>query len=198
MAFTLEDGTGVTDSNGYIDETFADTYHTDRGQTAWMFTDTAGTIAVTVAAKRSAIIRATDHVDKVFGNRFRGMKETSTQGLKWPRSGAYDQNRYALSGVPKPLEKAVAEYALRALLYGNLTPDAPPTSPRQSLESGEDLAGYGEGGGGEVISYLDKTGPLTEETKYAPGTSGKLPIHAGADLMMQELLMSRSNRLVRG
>ncbi len=198
MAFTQEDGTGISDANAYISVAFADSYHADRGATAWEFSDTEGTVPITDTQKEQAIVRATDHVDKVFGGRYRGTVETSTQGLMWPRSGAYDPNNFPLSGVPSQLQKAIAEYALRALLYGNLTPDAPPVGPRQAFTSGEELAEYGEGGSGEVLQYLDKTGPLTTETRYAAGTSGQLPSHAGADLMLGPILAARSNRLVRG
>jgi len=198
MAFLLEDGTGVASSNAYISEAFADTYHTDRGMTSWLYSDVLQAVPITTAQKEAAIIRATDHVDKVFGSRYRGTAETSTQGLAWPRTGAYDPNNFVLSNVPSQLQKAVAEYALRALLYGNLTPDAPPVGPRQTLVAGEVLAEYGEGGSGEVLQYLDKTGPLTTETRYAPGTSGQLPKHDGADLLLTPLLMSRTNRLIRG
>jgi hypothetical protein len=204
MAFLVEDGTGLPASNGYIDTTFADTYHADRGSTAWEFSDTGGTVAITTQQKQQAIVRATDHVDKVFGARFRGYVKLATQALMWPRIENFNQSRqhpydrFPIEGVPVALQKAVAEYALRALLYGNLTPDPPPTGPRQAFTSGESLAEYGDGGSGEVTSFLDKTGPLTTETKYAPGTSGDLPAHAGADLILVPLLEKRSNRLIRG
>ncbi|MHA1812692.1 MAG: DnaT-like ssDNA-binding protein [Candidatus Thorarchaeota archaeon] len=197
MAFLLEDGTGVAGSNGYIDDTFADTYHTDRGQTAWLFSDTAGTIAITILQKQAAIIRATDHIDRVYGTLFKGYKQTDAQGLKWPRTGAYGPNGYVLNQIPPQLQKATAEYALRALLYGVLTPDPPPKGPRQDLTQGSDLAVYGEGEG-EIISSREKVGPLETEVRYNPATSGSLAAHPAADMYLRDLLLSRNTEIVRG
>jgi len=197
MAFTLEDGTGVAGSNGYIDDTFADTYHTDRGQTAWLFSDTAGTVAITLGQKQAAIIRATDHIDRVYGSLFKGYKGSDAQGLQWPRTGAYGPSGYTLLEVPSQLQKATAEYALRALLYGVLTPDPPPKGPRQGLTQGGDVALYGEGEG-EIVSVREKVGPLETEVRYNPATSGSLARHPAADMMIRDLLLSRNAEIVRG
>jgi hypothetical protein len=197
MAFTLEDGTGVAGSNGYIDDTFADTYHTDRGQTAWLFTDAAGAVAVTLGAKQAAIIRATDHIDRVYGSLFKGYKGTDAQGLRWPRTGAYGPDGYILSDVPAQLQMATAEYALRALLYGSLTPDPPPKGPRQDFVQGADIPLYGEGEG-EILSVREKVGPLETEARYNPATSGSLARHPAADMYLRDLLLSRNSEIVRG
>lgn len=197
MAFTQETGTGVANANAYISEAFADTYHTDRGQTAWLFSDTAGAVAITTAQKEAAIIRATDHIDRVYGALFRGYKKTNSQGLQWPRTGAYGPNGYTLSEVPVQLQKAAAEYALRALLYGTLTPDPPPKGPRQGLTQGGDVALYGEGEG-EIVSVREKVGPLETETRYNPATSGSIAAHPAADMFLRDLLVSRNTEIVRG
>jgi hypothetical protein len=197
MAFTQETGVGVAGANAYIAVAFADEYHTDRDQTAWLFSDTAGLVAVTTAQKQAAIIRATDHIDRVYGPLFRGYKTTDAQGLQWPRTGAYSPNRYILSAVPSQLQKATAEYALRALLYGNLTPDPPPKGPRQTLGQGADLAVYGEGEG-EIISVREKVGPLETETRYNPATSGSLARHPAADMYLRDLLISKNTEIMRG
>ena len=198
MAFVADDGTGLATANAYIDVAYADEYHADRGATAWSFSDTEGTTAITQTQKEQAIVRATDHVDRTFGHRFRGYVASSSQALKWPRSEAYDPSEYALTEIPLQLQKAVAEYALRALLYGTLTPDAPPPVPRQAFTSGEALVEYGEGGSGEVTQYRDKTGPLETEVRYAAGTSGQMPSHPAADNILKPLLKSWDGRIVRG
>ena len=194
MAFTEEDGTGVSGANAYISVAFADTYHDDRGHTAWV---NDGTTNITDEQKQEAIIRATDHIDRVFGNFFRGYKETDAQGLQWPRVEAFDPNDFVLSGVPDQLQRATAEYALRALLYGVLTPDPPPKGPRQTLTSGASLAIYGEGEG-EIVTTREKVGPIETETRYNPATSGSLARHPAADMILRPLLRSRTNTIVRG
>lgn len=197
MAFIQETGAGIANANAYIDDTFADTYHTDRGHTAWLFSDTAGLVAITVAQKQAAIIRATDHIDRVYGVLFKGYKQTDAQGLKWPRSGAQGPNGYMLNQVPAQLQKATAEYALRALLYGVLTPDPPPKGPRQDLTQGSSLAVYGEGEG-EIISSREKVGPLETEVRYNPATSGSLAAHPAADMYLRDLIVSRNTEVIRG
>ena len=198
MAFTLEDGTGIAGSNGYIDDTFANTYHTDRGQTAWLFSDVDGAVAITLGQKQAAIIRATDHIDRVFGNVFKGRKSTDAQGLQWPRSGAYGPSGYTLQDVPAALQRATAEYALRALLYGVLTPDPPPKGPRQDFSQGSSLPVYGEGEG-EIVFVREKVGPLETEVRYNKDSAGSLARHPAADLMLRDLLRSNKNtEIVRG
>jgi len=197
MAFLAEDGTGLAGSNGYITEAFADTYHTDRGQTAWLFSDVAGAVAITTAQKEAAIIRATDHIDRVYGSIFKGYKETDAQGLQWPRAGAYGPSGFTLLQVPDQLQRATAEYALRALLYGTLTPDPPPKGPRQSLTQGGTIALYGEGEG-EIVVNREKVGPLETEVRYNPATSGSLAAHPAADMLLRDLLISRNTEIVRG
>lgn len=198
MAFTLEDGTGVAGSNGYIDETFADDYHTDRGQTAWLFSDTDGLVSITLGQKQAAIIRATDHIDRVFGNAFKGYKSTDAQGLQWPRTGAYGPSGYTLQDVPSQLQRATAEYALRALLYGTLTPDPPPKGPRQDFSQGSSLPVYGEGEG-EIVAVREKVGPLETEVRYNKDSAGSLARLPAADLLLRDLLRSNKNtEIIRG
>lgn len=197
MAFVEETGAGVAGANAYISTTFADTYHTDRGATAWLFSDTAGSVAITDAQKESAIIRATDHIDRVNGLRFKGCKQTDAQGLQWPRTGAYGPNGYTLLSVPSQLQRATAEYALRALLYGVLTPDPPPKGPRQDMSQGSTIPIYGEGEG-ELTFVKEKVGPLETEYHYNKDTAGSLARHPAADMLLRDLLLSRSTAIVRG
>lgn len=198
MAFTEETGVGVAGANAYVSVAFVDGHHTDRGATAWLFSDTAGAVAITTAQKESAIIRATDHIDRVYGNAFKGYKGTDAQGLQWPRTGAYGPSGYTLLNVPNQLQRATAEYALRALLYGVLTPDPPPKGPRQDFTQGAALPVYGEGEG-EIVSVREKVGPLETEVRYNKDSAGSLARHPAADLMLRDLLISnRNTEIVRG
>ena len=186
MAFTVEDGSAKVDANSYCTVEFADSYHTDRSHTGW--TGSSG-------VKQAALIRATDYVDKRWGNLFRGYRKTKEQALQWPRLGAYDNAGYAYTNpddVPRKLRQAVAEYALRALTEAQLAPDPSEASV------------------GEMVLKREKVGPIEEETQYSAesasrsGLSGlvsavSIPEYPEADLLMAELINSTSSRMmVRG
>jgi hypothetical protein len=213
MAFTVETGTGIVGANAYDSVAFVDTHHADRGNTAW---GDFGTLE-----KQEAIIRASDYIDKRFGRRFVGVRATKGQGLEWPRLSAFDQDGFLLSGVddlPRQLEKACAEYALRAAIYGTLAPDPPLPVPKQDLTdpSGDrpDQADTGQ-----ITRRKDKLGPLEEERWFettsqvlgrnlATGATGVksslvndflIPEYPEADLWLEELLRSSMNvMLARG
>lgn len=198
MAFVVEDGTIVTNANAYITVAYADTYHGDRNQGRW---------TGTVLEKEAAIIRATDHVDRTFGVRFRGIRQQREQPLEWPRYGATDDDGWTLDeGLPPQLLKAVAEYALRAIMLGVLTPDVPAPVPAQDLTS-PTATGAGQAASGTVIRTKDALGPLEESRTYAeptgvwagPTGDALLPRYPAADLWLNELLISRNtSMLVRG
>jgi hypothetical protein len=125
-----EDGSGLPDANSYIDSTFADTYHADRGNAYWD--------ALDADAKSACLIRATDYIDKRFTRNFRGFRMQKDQALAWPRLAAYDDDRFALTDVPAKLQKATAEYALRAAIYNVLAPDPIRPVPMQNMRSAVD------------------------------------------------------------
>ena len=114
MAFVLEDGTGLVNANGYIDTTFADTYHADRGNDGWVGND---------GDKEAAIVEASDYIDITF--RFRGLKKVArrggnitSQGLEWPREGAItipENETVPDDAVPSQVQETCAELALAAL-----------------------------------------------------------------------------------
>lgn len=161
MAFTVEDGSGLSTANAYVSVASVDTHHTDRGNTRW--TDFSAT------DKEQAIVRATDYVDKRFGKRFRGVRQLKDQALEWPRLDAFDDDGFLLSGslddIPRNLAKAIAEYALRAAICNVLAPDPTLPVPKQDLtiDAGErDTAVIT----GEVTRKKEVVGPLEEDTWY--------------------------------
>ena len=101
MANVVEDGTGLSNTNAYIDVAFADAYFTERNNAAW---------AGTNVEKEAFIVRATDYIELVFGYRFIGTKFLATQALQHPRKADDDTSL----GLPINLKKACAEYALIA------------------------------------------------------------------------------------
>ena len=204
MALIVEDGSAKTDSNAYWGLSDVDTYHSDRDNSVWAdFSD---------AKKSAAIIRATDYIDKRFGKRFRGMRSNKSQALEWPRFNALDNDDFFLSGVdavPRNLQKAMAEYALRAAQIGVLAPDPIAPVPAQSMETGaaeRDPSVVT----GEVSRSRDKVGPIEEERWYetssrtstrnlAAGAKAVqssmvndfiIPEYPEADLWIEELLVS--------
>lgn len=107
MAFTVEDGSGVSGANSYVSVADADTYHADRSNSGWTGTD---------AVKQAALIEATDYVE----SRYRwatGVKSSSGNGLGWPRSGAVDVYGHNIGAatVPEKVKQAVSYLALKAL-----------------------------------------------------------------------------------
>lgn len=183
MAFVAEDGTGLTTSNAYIAVAFADDYHADRGNTDWA--------AATEAQKQAALIRASDYIDKRFGRRFKGWKQTKQQAMEWPRLDALDSDDYLLNSpddsIPRQLQKACAEYALRALSTLPLAPD----NSNVGLDS-----------------LKEKVGPIEvtqvrQAYKTASGSSlvsaVSIPEYPEADLWIEELLKPYGmGKIVRG
>lgn len=109
FVFTAETGSGVAGANAYVAVAAADDYHSGRGNTTWA--------ALSSGAKQAAIVKATDHIELLFSERFIGTRKTLDQGLSWPRDDAYDvrdPDGEAISGVPVQVQNACAEYALRA------------------------------------------------------------------------------------
>lgn len=207
MAFQVESGSGDEGANAYIEVSYADEHHGDRGNTAW--TD------FTTTQKQAGIIRASEYVDKRFGVRFVGIRKTKRQGLEWPRLDAFDLDNFLYSGidaVPRNLQKAVAEYALRTLICGVLAPDPLLPVPKQDLT---DSSGSRDTDviTGEVTRRKDKVGPLEEERWYntSAETAGNnlgvgaksvqssnindfnIPEYPEADLWIEEMLRPSMN-----
>jgi len=167
FAFTVEDGTGVAGANSYVDVAYADDYHSGRGNGGWGGTD---------AQKQAALVKATDHVERVYGPRFIGERGSAAQGLHWPALSAFEwptgrpfPNTVATSDeVPDSLKRAVCEFALRALTV-ELTPDSP--------------------AGGTVVEENQRSGMVERELKYA--NPGGLPDFPSAELWMRSLLLWR-------
>lgn len=194
MAFTAEDGTGVIDANGYIDDTFFDTYFGDRGNTA--------AVALATADKQVAIVKASDYIDSRFGTVFRGWKSTSYQGLEWPRTDAYDDDDYALDEVPSQLQKATAEYAWRAYNLGILAPD-----PALAFNTRDSIGAGSTESATNIKGYRTKVGPIEIEQKFSDAASSgsssqtatgndlaaadMIPAYPTADMWLNELITAK-------
>lgn len=122
MALIVEDGTIVAGAESYISVADADTYHSNRGATAWA--------SLTTAAKEQALRKATDFMIQAYRQRWKGARMSATQALDWPRAwvylgpGANDEfpNLVADDVVPTEVKNACASLALRAS-SADLAPD---------------------------------------------------------------------------
>jgi hypothetical protein len=205
MAFTVEDGSGLSGSNSYESVAGATAYHIEAGNAQWA--DIA-----TDALREEALVRASRHIDRRFGRKFRGTKNQQAQAMQWPRSDAYDNDDFLISGLPVALLRATAEYAMKAFDLHSLTPDPPSPVNPQSLATGFVRATTATG---QADRFREKIGPLEEETRYrdpattiaASGNASRsslvsdynFPEYPSADLWIEELLRSSSTTtLVRG
>lgn len=162
MAFTVEDGTGKADANSYITIAFADSYFLDRAVAAWTGAD---------SVKQAALIKATDFIDARWGKKFLGVKQFPTvQALQFPRTGKDNDGNAMDDLVPVAVQKACAEYALRAL-SGELAPD--PTV---------------DASGRQVLSSRRKVGPIETETSYSTASVTGIRPYPAADMLLRSVV----------
>lgn len=128
MALIVEDGTGLSTANSYLSEADADTYHTDHGNpTAWS--------GATSAVKEEALRLATQYLDNVYGQRWRGVRIEELMALQWPRSSVVDYDGFNLltTALPQKLQDATAEMALKKVNGDTLLPDVSDPSTLESI-----------------------------------------------------------------
>lgn len=122
MSLIVEDGTGKSDAESYISVADADTYHSNRGNTAWA--------SLLTAVKEQSLRKATDYMGQTYRLRYKGTRTSGTQALDFPRQFVEREDyQYAtLNGaqmiggyfyypadeVPNEIKYACAELALRA------------------------------------------------------------------------------------
>ena len=96
MALVIEDGTGLTNSESYVDVAYVDAYFLKRGITEW----------ASLTNREQLIIRAMDYIENNYT--YQGTKLISTQALQFPR---------LIDGetvYPVALKNAVCELALKS------------------------------------------------------------------------------------
>lgn len=160
----------------------AESYHADRGNTAWTGSD---------IVKQAALVRASAYIDGRYRLRwpsgrwvsqFPGVKAGGrAQQLEWPRSGAIDYEYQPIPAdtVPDEVERATYEAALRELVVpGSLSPDYSPSSLIKSETVGPLKTDYAvaEASAGDsppnrpVIPAIDEIlAPVLTTRAYAPG-----------------------------
>jgi hypothetical protein len=129
MANVVEDGTGLSNANAYINVAFADTYFTERNDTAW---------SGTTVEKEAFILRATDYIELIFGYKFLGKKFLESQALSFPRLA---DDGVTADAIPLNLKKACAEYARIAKTASLIVNPALPTDGLVVTEISKDVVG---------------------------------------------------------
>lgn len=174
MAFVVEDGTGLATANAYISVVEGRNYWLDVGIT-FPNPDSIATAAFPVTMQ-AAIVAASRYMETRFKNRFKGYREFPAtedpvfagQGLSWPRIEVYDREGYVLTGVPKGIKNACAEYMRRALA-AELAPD--PEGQSNVIR--------------EKIAVL--------ETEFLPAAIPKFKPYPTADALIAEFIYSGSS-----
>lgn len=172
MGLTVQDNNGsVAGANAYITVQQFKNYHADRGADTSAFDD---------EAIEAAIIRATDYLDQRFN--FVGKKRLGRdQTTEWPRSDAWDRDRYYINDIPPEVKEACAEYALRALA-AELNPD-----PERNAS------------GVAVLSKSEAVGPISESVTFVGGAMFQMPKYPAADQKLVRAGLVRSGgTLLRG
>lgn len=160
MALIVEDGSGMTTSESFASVSDADTYHSNRGNSAWTGSD---------SVKEIALRKATDFMEGRYGLRWRGRKHLRLQALSWPRDMAYDSDGYYVqtATIPAVVKNACAELAMRALTAVLNPDDATPCIASESNSL---------------------PGPLSASVTYI-GSKSAAPIYSAVDAMLRTLLI---------
>lgn len=137
MAFVVETGAGLSNSNSYASVAAADSYVADRGNADWA--------ALTTIEKQQALIKATDYLEQTYREAWKGYRVTAEQSLSWPRSGVYvDGFPVAANIVPNSVINACIEMAIRASAGENLIADLGQQVVREKVDVIEtEYAKYG-------------------------------------------------------
>ena len=94
----VEDGTGLSNADSFVSVAYADTYFSTRNVTGW----------ASLTNKEALLIKATDYIEAVYSEAWKGTTLNDTQSLSFPRI-IDDATVY-----PDRLLKAVCELAYKA------------------------------------------------------------------------------------
>lgn len=185
MAMVVETGAGVAGANSYTTVAFIQTYFDDRGgNTAWDALETD-------ADREYILIKATDYIEKRFGERWVGDKNDNTNELSWPRHNVYDRHHrllYANNEIPPELQKAVGEYAVRAITAALI---ADPSTQGLELEEVEKKIGPIE----KREKYMKHSGMRQKSSLVRDSVFKEYP---AADLLIEKFLTrTTSKQMVR-
>lgn len=169
MAFKVEDGTGLTDSNSYATYAELQAYTTLRG---------ISISGHTQPEWETYLVRATDYIDSRWVESLKGERLLETQALAFPRSSLYDLNGTLVEGIPTKLKNATIEYAFK-VAAGELfiTPTVDSTGQR-------------------IKSIRRVVGPIEKTVSYAGDAPNPVRIFPVADGLMRDYIV-RQGRVIR-
>ena len=131
MSLISEDGSQVSGAESLCSVAFADTYHSDRGASAWAL--------LTTAIKEQNLRKSTEFMFQRYTLYWDGYRVTTTQSLDWPRSFVFirpQRTQYQLyisnTIVPIEVQRACAELALRSS-SATLMPDTKTRQKRKTV-----------------------------------------------------------------
>lgn len=172
MALVVEDGTGIPTAESYSSVAEVAAYVALYDITGWDSNTTTD-------EKEVALRKATSYLDLVYGKNYKGSRNTKTQGLKWPRTGAV-VNEFEVEDneIPKDLKTATMIVAVKMLNGEDFLPD---------LDSPEAL-----------IRERVKIGPIEVDETYAGG-KGQYKRYTEVEELMEGLTIGMSGDVaVRG
>lgn len=105
----IEDGTGLVNADSFVSVDFADNYFFSRGFSKWQ--------ELEQEKKEVALVNATDFINNYF--EWKGKRLTANQSLAFPRQSLFDNEGFALEGVPTSVKQAVCE-AIKINIDGEL------------------------------------------------------------------------------
>lgn len=141
MLFEVETGVGSATATSYISVDTADDLLTLNPAWPQPVSPTdpdydAGTEAAKLVQKQQALMRATQGIDLMYGENFRGKTQNTTQNLCWPRTFR------TLGAVPQRLKQATAEFA--ADIYNGAEAIRELNAQSQVIERSIQGAGFGK------------------------------------------------------
>ena len=100
MTVVVETGAALPESNSYVDDNFLQDYFDEIRKAKWS--------NLTSDEKDATLVSATQFIDLSY--KWIGERASVEQGLNWPRREAcYPESDVLIDGVPKAVQKAVAE-----------------------------------------------------------------------------------------
>lgn len=173
MAFVVENGTGMSNANAYVDIAFATDYFKDKGQ----FNNWGSNTTL----QQQAIVRATQYMDLRWGSGLSGYVQSKDplQALAMPRLELYDMNGFLVSGIPANWKKACCEYALIALTT-QLLPN-----PVQTVN------------GQTIIKKSETIGPIKRDFEFSRQNDMMIKPYPLADSLVRIYLRTRTGRVIR-
>ena len=199
MSLIVEDGTGLIDATSYASVAEADAYFLLYGQTAWTTDDLDN------SQRELALAKATAFIDRRWGPKFRGTRNSLDQALQWPRTNARDNSGllYPDDALPTNLKTACFEYAILVRQGITLLPNPPNPSVVDGSLTSETTSGV-------ITRRRERVGSIEEDVSYEDPTIRRslspintvvdpfmLPPHPSADVLMTELVRGIPTRTVR-